>query len=411
MFKPDRTSAYDRLGVPPHTDPEEIHRVYLRLSEEGDGDDLSLLTAAWESLSSPKNRVHVDAMLLQTEAEPSVDEIMAQVPPTVEETDWKDFVDRDALLQRETAAVTSLILERTWLGHAYNTLFPRTFPQVPPGFLPPVTLTPLTQAPRMGAVTQEPSETSVSISRFGRFAVLIIFSALVLMLAISQRDFLLASLPSLATLRAEITAAFEPEPGATPVTQTTPSQRSPGLVEIVPTPALENPSEQPTQTATATVIASATAVATVEPAATPPAEPQPSAQASPVPSSNPIDQLRRQLEGSTEGDAAIQQPELPILPTEPAAIDSPPLNPTPSPEPSPVPVPVTVQARFLTNIRSGPGTEFDILELLQPDERRPVIERTGTGDWLRISTTSGQDGWVVASVVVVNGDLTTVPQR
>jgi len=44
------------------------------------------------------------------------------------------------------------------------------------------------------------------------------------------------------------------------------------------------------------------------------------------------------------------------------------------------------------NLRSGPGTRFDILQRLSPGDRVDVQETIGR--WYRVRLTSGQQGWV-----------------
>ena len=43
------------------------------------------------------------------------------------------------------------------------------------------------------------------------------------------------------------------------------------------------------------------------------------------------------------------------------------------------------------NMRSGPGTNFDILRRMYPGDRLRVLERQG--NWLRVQTANGSKGW------------------
>ncbi|NDJ61897.1 MAG: SH3 domain-containing protein, partial [Chloroflexi bacterium] len=55
---------------------------------------------------------------------------------------------------------------------------------------------------------------------------------------------------------------------------------------------------------------------------------------------------------------------------------------------------VTARAAARVNVRSGPGTAFDVLGLLEADDVVAVTGRSGPGnDWLRIDF-RGDDGWV-----------------
>ncbi|MCA9514015.1 MAG: J domain-containing protein, partial [Myxococcales bacterium] len=145
----DLQHIYQRFRLPPDADQEEIRRAYLQLRHELDGEDLRLLYAAWENLWSPQNRVRVDALRMQTdETAPSVETLLAEIEPTAGTTEWRSFIDREALIRSEAGVITSLILERTWLGHAYDTLFTRDAPTIKPNPRPQPTLTPVTRAVR-----------------------------------------------------------------------------------------------------------------------------------------------------------------------------------------------------------------------------------------------------------------------
>jgi uncharacterized protein YraI len=60
------------------------------------------------------------------------------------------------------------------------------------------------------------------------------------------------------------------------------------------------------------------------------------------------------------------------------------------------------------NMRSGPGTEFERLDMLDPGETAPIIGRTEDNEWLQIEF-DGQTGWVAYFVVSVAGALEDVP--
>ena len=60
------------------------------------------------------------------------------------------------------------------------------------------------------------------------------------------------------------------------------------------------------------------------------------------------------------------------------------------------------------NVRSGPGTEFSIVDVLAPGETADVIGSSGDdNEWIEIRT-DDQTGWVAYFVVNVSGDLSAL---
>ncbi len=90
---------------------------------------------------------------------------------------------------------------------------------------------------------------------------------------------------------------------------------------------------------------------------------------------------------------------------------------TPQPStPEPTPAPLTASTslfatsmNFLVNVRSGPGTEYTILGKVRQGDALDVTGRLADGSWLRVNF-NGQEGWVLASLFDVTGDLTTAPE-
>jgi len=67
-----------------------------------------------------------------------------------------------------------------------------------------------------------------------------------------------------------------------------------------------------------------------------------------------------------------------------------------------------VTAYRRVNVRSGPGTEFSIVDVLAPGETADIIGSSGDdNEWLEIRT-DDQTGWVAYFVVNVSGDLSAV---
>lgn len=97
-------------------------------------------------------------------------------------------------------------------------------------------------------------------------------------------------------------------------------------------------------------------------------------------------------------------PTPPPPPTDtPTPTDTP--VPTPVPSPTPTPQPEAVVAVDLLNLRDGPGTNYDVLTMMEEGTRLKVVGRTEANDWLKVVTADGREGWVFAEMVTVSGDL------
>jgi uncharacterized protein YraI len=90
-----------------------------------------------------------------------------------------------------------------------------------------------------------------------------------------------------------------------------------------------------------------------------------------------------------------------------AAPDAP---PTETPTATPIPSAVTIPAGG-TNVRSGPGLDFDLLGRLAENLTLPVLGTTETGDWWQVEFAAGPDGagWVADAVVKFSGQRDAVP--
>lgn len=414
MPESDLYHAYERFNVSPDADQEEIRRLYVQLRQELDGDELRMLYAAWENLLSPQKRVRVDALLLQAEkTAPSIDDLLAEVAPAADVTDWNAFVDHAALLQHETELVTSLILEHTWLGHAYSTLFTRQAPIPEQWPLPQITLTPVTYAVRPtpneeAFALREPSPRPRSILRpawaGALLAVfLLVFSAIRLELFNGGSS----SRPNMLT-----TAITAPAMQRLSPVQPIAFYDAPSRAFIVPTATPLGREPIPMRQAT-----------------------PPPALTAPITSAALIDQLRERLEQTTEivetnetdfarsisfgsVQPASRLPIAPPIMLRPSSADAQlpttaSLTPSPTREPTPTatPRPLFVKSLDFTNIRSGPGTDFDVVELLEPETNRRVLGRTPNAGWLLVETSNGESGWVSTAVVDIDGDVGWVEIR
>lgn len=69
--------------------------------------------------------------------------------------------------------------------------------------------------------------------------------------------------------------------------------------------------------------------------------------------------------------------------------------------------PVAV-AGALINVRSGPGTDYELVGALQPDEAVAIVARSPAGDWWQVTLAGGQTGWVLGQLVTASGDTGAV---
>jgi hypothetical protein len=110
-------------------------------------------------------------------------------------------------------------------------------------------------------------------------------------------------------------------------------------------------------------------------------------------------------------------------PTAPAIASAPPLPaPTPSESPasppgntSEVPTAATLEGivettlRFDSNLRSGPGSDFEDINFLTSGARVVILGHDESELWLLIRTENGQEGWIAASQVAGEMDMSLVP--
>ncbi len=69
----------------------------------------------------------------------------------------------------------------------------------------------------------------------------------------------------------------------------------------------------------------------------------------------------------------------------------------------------TVTAQTLTNVRAGPGTNYEAIGELVFLEVRPIVGRAGEINWWQISLRDGRIGWVSNAVVQYHGNISVVP--
>jgi uncharacterized protein YraI len=69
----------------------------------------------------------------------------------------------------------------------------------------------------------------------------------------------------------------------------------------------------------------------------------------------------------------------------------------------------TIQAQDVTNVRLGPGTDYEIIDELFYREVRLITGRAADAAWWQIGADGGRRGWVADAVVTVQGYTGNVP--
>lgn len=73
---------------------------------------------------------------------------------------------------------------------------------------------------------------------------------------------------------------------------------------------------------------------------------------------------------------------------------------------------VTLEVRAASgNLRSGPGTEFDILATTSKGRRYAVMGRNTEGTWWQICCVNDRPAWIADSLATISGDRNRVPIR
>ena len=69
----------------------------------------------------------------------------------------------------------------------------------------------------------------------------------------------------------------------------------------------------------------------------------------------------------------------------------------------------TIETLGATNVRSGPGLEYDVIGQLVYLEVRYIVGRAETAEWWLIQFNNGQFGWVANDIVLVQGYTPIIP--
>lgn len=100
---------------------------------------------------------------------------------------------------------------------------------------------------------------------------------------------------------------------------------------------------------------------------------------------------------TTLTDTTAVSAALVLTPTATAA----PATPTPNVSPQ-------VIASSAINVRSGPGTDYNLAGALQQNEIANITGKNTSGDWWEINLANGQTGWVYGALVQTTGDTNVI---
>lgn len=96
---------------------------------------------------------------------------------------------------------------------------------------------------------------------------------------------------------------------------------------------------------------------------------------------------------SGQNEPVIRQTAVPIAPTPPE--NTPPtataVSPTVTPEASSA---NQVRVTANSNVRAGPGTDFDIVTIVMKDETYPLLAKSDDKNWYQIQLAPGETGWI-----------------
>ena len=81
----------------------------------------------------------------------------------------------------------------------------------------------------------------------------------------------------------------------------------------------------------------------------------------------------------------------------------------PSPTPTPLPAGQVAVSSRQANLRSGPGTVFDIVATARQGAVLDVFGSNAAQDWWRVCCADGEAGWISSTIVRFQGDAQAVP--
>jgi len=84
-------------------------------------------------------------------------------------------------------------------------------------------------------------------------------------------------------------------------------------------------------------------------------------------------------------------------------------TPTHTPTITPTPLPDAIVNNDILNLRTGPGTVYDIIKVMQLGDELDVTARNEAGTWLAVTTSDGSKGWCSTKYLQLNVSLDDIP--
>lgn len=139
--------------------------------------------------------------------------------------------------------------------------------------------------------------------------------------------------------------------------------------------------------------------------------PTPSVMAQPAFTATPAHNLIVLEQQTATQVAAVKPTATRAAPGQPAVVQAPGVAATPTPVPVPptaTPIPDAV-TRENANMRTGPGTIYDIVSSVPASHPVSIIGRTPNTDWFKVRAAGGAEGWILASLLQVHIQPAGVP--
>lgn len=197
-------------------------------------------------------------------------------------------------------------------------------------------------------------------------------------------------------------AAAQPAPAITATATLTPSQVITATTPLTITGETVAAADLLTATVEITATAAPTATVVVTPTLTPTQQAVATATITPtmvvVATATPSPQAPASLIAGSPWAALFQSAE------DPSAAAS-----LPSPTPTPPPAGQVTVSSQQANLRSGPGTVFDIVATARQGAELDVFGSSAAQDWWRVCCVDGEAGWISSTIVRFQGDAQAVP--
>ena len=116
------------------------------------------------------------------------------------------------------------------------------------------------------------------------------------------------------------------------------------------------------------------------------------AATAPAPSAPPTFISRAALDRAPTPALPFDLPDLPTFTPTPTITPTPTLTPTPTP--TPLPTYVAEIIGELVNLRSGPGSDYEVLTIIPLGDEVELVGKTADGEWILVRTNEGQEGWI-----------------